>query len=91
MNIVRVVQVRVLLNMSPYRKEMLKPLLAGLMSSAPIAALLLLLRGSQVWLHLLLMPVFLLCYIGLLMLFRGGPEDRVVLHALREKFLPVKK
>jgi hypothetical protein len=41
--------------------------------------------------ELLLVPVFLACYIGLLSLFKASPEDKIVLDTLRSKFMRGKK
>ncbi len=39
------------------------------------------------WRSLLLIPVFLVIYVWLLTRFKGGPEDEIVLKAIRKKFL----
>ena len=97
-NFMRLLQVRVFLKMHPYRWDMLKPLGAGLISSAITGVLLLLLYASHVEtaflvrhavlsVQLLLIPVFLACYVGLVIAFKASPEDEIVLSALRKKFM----
>lgn len=101
-NLMRLLQVRLLLKMHPYRWDMFKPVGAGVISSAVIGGLLLLLYVSRIQtaftvrhailsVQLLLIPVFLACYIGLIIVFKGSPEDEIVLNALRKKFLRGKK
>jgi hypothetical protein len=95
----RLLQVRVLLKMQPYRWDVIKPLLAWLLSSLFTGMLLYLfnlLHLSAVQLfgfhfELCLIPVFLAIYVGLLALFKVSPEDQVVLDMLRRKFLRGKK
>jgi hypothetical protein len=81
---------------------MLKSIGAGLISSAVVGAGLLLLHLGHVKtsftlghaiisLQLALVPVFLACYILLLVLFKGSPEDEIVMKSLRKKFLGGKK
>ena len=36
--------------------------------------------------QLLLIPIFLVSYIGLLILFKGSPEDEIVMKSLHKKF-----
>lgn len=95
LNSMRLLQVRLLLKMQPYRLDTLKPIIAGLISSIFTGAGLYFL--SQMKWHvvlghaiisaqLALIPVFLASYIGLLILFKGSPEDEIVMKALRKKF-----
>ena len=102
LNLMRLLQVRVLLKMHPYRWDMLKSFGAGLISTAVVGAGLLLLHLGRVKtsfmlghaiisLQLALIPVFLACYILLLILFKGSPEDEIVMKSLRKKFLGSKK
>ncbi len=96
-NLLRLLQVRIFLKMHPYRWDVFKPIGAGVISAALAAAFLYLLNHSSFKLHillghailsaqLLLIPIFLAGYVGLLVLFKGGPEDEIVLKSLRHKF-----
>ncbi len=96
LNLMRVIQVRLLLKMHPYRWDVLKPIGAGLISSALIGVALYMLGHTRtsftvghaiLSLQLLLIPVFLAMYIGLLILFKGSPEDEIVMKALRKKLM----
>jgi O-antigen/teichoic acid export membrane protein len=96
LNLMRLLQVRVLLKMQPYRLDTLKPLGAALMSGAFTGGLLYLF-GLMKWhatlghaiisAELALIPIFVASYIGLLIVFKGSPEDEIVLGALRKKFM----
>ncbi len=97
-NLMRLLQVGILLKMHPYRWDVLKPLGAGLVSSGIIGVLFYLLAVSHLKLfiivghaivsaQLLLIPVFFVLYIGILSRFKSSPEDEVVLKAMRKKFL----
>jgi O-antigen/teichoic acid export membrane protein len=98
-NLMRLLQVRILVKMQPFRWDVVKPLLAWLLSSLFTGMLLYLfnlLHLSAVQLfgfhfELCLIPVFLAIYVGLLALFKVSPEDQVVLDMLRRKFLRGKK
>ena len=90
-NIMRYLQVRILLKMNPYAWDVLKPLAAGILGAAITGCLLLLLERMGVFVHLLLIPVCLGCYVGFLILFKVGPEDMIVVDALRKKILRPKK
>lgn len=101
-NLMRLLQVRLLLKMHPYRWDVIKPIGAGLLSSAVIGAIFYLLYLSHLKLYMLLghailsiqllfIPVFLALYIGLVVLFKGSPEDEIVMKGLRKKFLRGKK
>jgi O-antigen/teichoic acid export membrane protein len=96
LNLMRLLQVRLILKMQPYRRDTLKPLCAGLISALLIGGALFLLRDfklSRVLGHailpaqLLLIPIFLAIYVELLILFKGSPEDEIVIQSLRKKFL----
>jgi O-antigen/teichoic acid export membrane protein len=98
LNFMRVLQVRVILKMHPYRWDVLKPVAAGVISAALVVALLYLLRLSHIHttahighsilsIQLLLIPVFLASYVVLIRQFKGSPEDEIVLQALHKKFL----
>ncbi|HYK83912.1 MAG TPA: oligosaccharide flippase family protein [Ktedonobacteraceae bacterium] len=102
LNLMRVLQVRLLLKMHPYKWDVFKPIGAGAISAACTGGLLLLLHHSHIRteitlrhavlsVQLLLIPVFLACYIGLVIAFKASPEDEIVLKALRKKFLRGKK
>jgi O-antigen/teichoic acid export membrane protein len=90
-NIMRYIQVRLLLKMNPYAWDVLKPFGAGLLGAAITGCLLFLLQKENVFIHLLLIPVCLGCYVGFLILFKVGPEDMVVIDALRKKIFRAKK
>src|SRR6266571_5281605 len=99
-NLMKLLQVRLLVKMHPYRLDVLKPLAAGFISAAVTGALLYLLKQAHLSVkvghfhlsfELLLVPVFLACYIGLLSLFKASPEDKIVLDTLRRKFMRGKK
>ena len=98
LNLMRMLQVRLLLKMHPYRLDSLKPVAAGMISSILIGMLLYLIYSEHLGIYLvighailsvqlLLIPVFLALYIWFLVLFRGSPEDEIVLKAMRKKFL----
>ncbi len=96
LNLMRLLQVRLILKMQPYRWDTLKPLCAGLISALLIGGALFLLRDfklSRMLGHailpaqLLLIPIFLAIYVELLILFKGSPEDEIVINSLRKKFL----
>ncbi len=97
LNIMRLLQVRIILKMQPYRWDSLKPVGAGLISSALTGGLLLLFNASHIRASIVLghailsaqlglIPVFVASYIGLIILFGIDPEDEIVLKALRKKF-----
>jgi O-antigen/teichoic acid export membrane protein len=99
-NLMRLLQVRLLLKIHPYRWDTLKPLGAGLISSLLTGALLYFLELTHVSfrfyhfnlsLELFLIPVFLVVYIALLMAFKFSPEDTIVIDKLRKKFRGRKK
>lgn len=94
-NLVRLVEVRLLLKMHPYRRDTFKPLGAGLISGALTGGLYYLLSLTHLSfdlfrlhlsIQLVLVPVFLASYIGLLALFKISPEDQIVVNRLRGKF-----
>ena len=98
LNLMRVLQVRILLKMHAYRWDVFKPIGAGVISAALIGGILLLLKFTHVRtevtlrhavlsVQLLLIPVFLVCYGSLIMAFKASPEDEIVLKSLRKKFL----
>jgi hypothetical protein len=87
----RYIQVRFLLKLNPYAWDVLKPFGAGILGAVITGGLLLLLVETNVFVHLLLIPVCLSCYIGFLVLFKVGPEDMVVIDALRRKIWRGKK
>ena len=90
-NIMRYAQVRLLLKINPYAWDVIKPFGAGVLAAAITGGLLFLLEKTNVFVHLLLIPVCLGCYIGFLILFKVGPEDMVVVDALRKKIWHPKK
>jgi O-antigen/teichoic acid export membrane protein len=99
-NLMRVLQVYVLLKIQPYQWDVFKPLGAGLISAVVTATLLYLfsfthlsfhLGHSDVSLQILFVPVFLALYIGLIPLFKFSSEDKIVINALRKKIKRGKK
>lgn len=99
-NLMRLLQVQLLLKMNPYRWDTFKPLAAGLISSLMTGGLLYLLNITPLsfqFLHLTLdiqlalVPVFLVSYVVLLALLDVSPEDKIVLDKLRGKFKGGKK
>lgn len=94
-NLMRLLQVRLLLHIHPYRPDTIKPILAGLISTLLTTALLSILNlahlavqlfGRTLPIQLALVPVFLACYIELMILFQVSTEDKLVLDKLRSKF-----
>jgi len=90
-NLLKLLQVRLLLKMQPYRWDTLKPLGAGLLGGVLTGLLLFLLRDTHTPIQLSLILFFLICYGGLIVLFKIGPEDRIVVEALRKKLLHTKR
>jgi O-antigen/teichoic acid export membrane protein len=93
LNLARLLQVRLLLKIQPYSWAVLKPLVAGLVCAAVSGALFYVLYSLHIPLLacLGLVPVSLAIYFGLIVLFRVGPEDQIVLDKLRGKLLRGKK
>lgn len=94
-NLMRLLQVHLILKIQPYSWETLKPLMAWIVSALLTGSLLALLSLSDLSVHffdirlsiqLSLIPVFLASYIGLLALFKISPEDKIVLDRLGRKF-----
>ena len=94
-NLMRLLQVRLILKIQPYSWETLKPLAAWVISALLTGSLLSLFSMSNLSIQLFdirlsiqlsLIPVFLASYIGLLALFRISPEDKIVLERLGRKF-----
>lgn len=99
-NAMRLLQVSIFLKIHPYRWDTLKPIGAGFISAGITGALIYLLSLTHLSLNilhislsieLLLIPVFLALYAGLIILFKVSPEDQIVLHALRKKLRRSKK
>jgi O-antigen/teichoic acid export membrane protein len=100
-NLMRLLQVRLILKMQPYRRDTLKPILAGFISAAVTGVLLYLVNNANLTFKLFhvvylsadlaLIPVFLGLYGLLLALFKLDPEDQIVVGALRKKFKRGKK
>ncbi len=93
-NLMRLLQVYVLLKTQPYSWDVFKPLGAGLISAVVTGILLYLfsytnlsfhLGHANVSLQILLVPVFLAIFIGLLPQFKFSSEDKIVIDALRKK------
>jgi O-antigen/teichoic acid export membrane protein len=100
LNLMRLIYVKRLVKMQPYRWDTLKPVGAGIISAALTGGLIYLLSYThfslqifriQVSIELSLIPVFIVVYVGLLALFRISPEDRIVLDKLQKKFVSGKK
>lgn len=86
-NLMRLLQVRILLKMQPYRREMLKPLAAGVIGALVVEGVLYLLPFQSPLQQLALIPVFLVCYCAFIIFFKFSPEDEIVIKALRKKLL----
>jgi hypothetical protein len=100
LNLMRLLQVHLMLKLHPYRWDTLKPIGAGLISALLTGMLLypvsfigfhVQLFNKNLPLQLALIPVFLACYVGLLVLFKASPEDKIVLDKLRKKLVHGKK
>lgn len=100
LNIMRLLQVGLLLKMHPYYAEDWKPLGAGFITCAVIGSVLYLLYHYHGHFHtslrighailsvqLLLIPAFLVVYIFVMSRFKASPDDEIILKALRKKFL----
>ncbi len=96
-NCIKVIEVYFLLKIHPYRRDTLKPISAGVISAMFTGGLLYLFNLAHfslrifhlyltVELQLVLVPVFLVCYIALLALFKISPEDKFVVDKLAKKF-----
>lgn len=96
-NCVKVIEVYFLLKVHPYRRDTLKPISAGVISAMVTGGLLYLFNLAHfslqifhlhltVELELVLVPVFLACYIALLALFKISPEDKIVVDKLAKRF-----
>jgi O-antigen/teichoic acid export membrane protein len=94
-NLIRLVEVYVLLKIHPYRWDTLKPLGAGLISALLTGSLLYLLNLTHFTIQLFrihlsiqlaLVPVFLISYTLLLSLFKISSEDKIVLDRISGKF-----
>lgn len=99
-NAMRVLQVRLLLKMQPYRLDVLKPIAASLIAAAligiPVYAMSYVnftvqFFRAQLYPQLLLVPVFVVLYIWLVARFKISPEDKIVLDKFAKKFKPGKK
>jgi O-antigen/teichoic acid export membrane protein len=93
LNLLRLLQVRILLKIQPYRLDTLKPIAAFLLSAVVTGVPLYLAHLLHVNLlfQLGLVPVFMLVYLGLIVLFKFSPEDQIVVDKLRKKFMRGKK
>ncbi len=98
-NTMRVLQVRLLLKMQPYRLDVFKPISASLLAAAVTEALIYAMSyihfafrffWIQLYPQLLLAPVFIALYIWLLARFKVSPEDKIVLDKFVAKFKPGK-
>lgn len=99
-NVMRLIQVYVLLKMQPYRWDTLKPLGASFISAGVTGVLIYLVSLTHWSLHIFkidvsaqlgLMPVFCIVYVALIALFRVSPEDQIVLDKVSKKFKRKKK
>ncbi len=91
MNIIRIFEVRLLLELYPYNWDVLKPLGAACLSALLVGSSLQLFSTAALSIHLLLVPVYMISYIGFLFLFDVSPEDAIVLDALKKKFFLQRK
>jgi O-antigen/teichoic acid export membrane protein len=96
-NCIKVIEVFFLLKIHPYRRDTLKPIGAGVISAMVTGGLLYLFKVAHfslqifhlyltVELQLVLIPVFLACYIALIALFKLSPEDQIVVDKLTKRF-----
>lgn len=94
-NLIRLVEVYVLLKIHPYRWDTLKPLGAGFISALLTGSLLYLLNLTHfsiqlfrmhLSIQLALVPVFLISYTLLLSLFKISSEDKIVLDKISGRF-----
>ena len=99
-NLMRVLQVYVLLKIQPYRLDVFKPVGAGIISAAVTGVLIYLFSYAHFSVHvgkgslslqIVLAPVFLAMYVGLIRLFKFSAEDKIVIDALRKKIKRGKK
>ncbi|MDQ6660048.1 MAG: flippase [Chloroflexota bacterium] len=99
-NVMKLLQVKLLVKMQPYNRAVLKPIGAAIIASAITGALIYLLSLAHlsiqiskfhITFELLLIPVFIAIYFWLLALFKVSPEDKIVLDALSRKFKRGKK
>ncbi|GAC1357320.1 MAG: hypothetical protein NVS4B12_10150 [Ktedonobacteraceae bacterium] len=91
LNVVRFFEVRFLLEIYPYSWDVLKPLGAATISALLVESCLQLFARASLPMHLLLIPVFMGSYTGLLFLFQVSSQDAIVLNALKKKFLQRRK
>lgn len=90
-NIMRVVEVWLILRIHPWKLSFLKPVAAGVSAAAIIR-----LAQSQGWLETLLADLiailfFCVVYLALIYLFKLDPEDLVVMAALKRKMQSMRK
>jgi O-antigen/teichoic acid export membrane protein len=90
MNVIRLFEIRFLLNLYPYNWHTLKPLGAACLSALLVGGSLQILRNASLLVHLFFIPVFMVSYGGFLFLFSVSPEDAIVLDGLKKKFLQKK-
>lgn len=92
-NLMKLLQVHLFLKISPYNLGTLKPITAGVVSGAFTEALLYFLDSHHVslFIQLGLIPVFFIGYVVFIVLFKLGPEDRVIIDAFRKKLKRGKK
>lgn len=92
-NLMKLMQVRIFLKITPYQWTTIKPVMAGLISAAITEALLYFMDIHHISLliQLLLIPVFLIMYVVFIIIFKLGQEDQVIIDALGKKFKRGKK
>lgn len=97
-NLLSLLEVRIFVNVQPYRWDTLKPVAAALLSSVVTLGGLYVLNHMplpaevpyihmhvQPYVQLLLIPAWFVSYVVVLMLLKIGPEDQIVLDKLRKK------
>lgn len=98
-NVMRLLQVYVLLKIQPYGRDVFKPFAAGVLSAAVTGGVLYLssyfhfavhIGHSDVSAQLVLIPLFVALYAWVLSLFGLEPDDQIVVDKFRKRFAPVK-
>jgi O-antigen/teichoic acid export membrane protein len=86
LNLARLLEVLALFRLSPYNKDFLKPVLAGLIASAGTLALSrLLLNGSNLVYLVINLAFLVIIYFALILLFGLSQEDQMVLERLSSR------
>jgi O-antigen/teichoic acid export membrane protein len=86
-NLIRLVEVRLILKIHPYRPDFLKPLSAGILAFLVLflAETSLLKRGGMFWSMGMGIFLFLGCYTGILAVLGIGAEEKLVFRKVKQK------